>query len=59
MANIDLANPPIGVGPTAAQASGIRSSLSVPTFLIVTPANYAALQSSGTINSNTIYIVKE
>jgi hypothetical protein len=59
MANIDLATPPSGVGPTLVQASGIRASLSIPTFVMLTPANYAALAASGIIDANTVYIVKE
>ena len=59
MANIDLKIPPDGVGPTATQASGIRESLSIPTFVMTTPANYAALAASGIINATTVYIVKE
>ena len=59
MANIDLATPPAGMGPTLIQASGIRTSLGIPAFITITPANYAALVSADATDSNTIYIVQE
>ena len=61
MAYIDLSTPPLtaGTGPTPAQASGVRASLGLPTFVILTPVAYAALVNSGTTNADTIYIIQE
>lgn len=61
MAYIDLSIPPItpGTGPTLTQASGMRVSMGIPTFVVLAPTGYAALVAAGATDSNTIYIVQE
>lgn len=41
MANIDLATPPAGTGPTTTQASGIRTSLGLGTLATGSPGGTA------------------
>ena len=42
MAYIDLSTPPItpGTGPTLTQASGMRVSMGIPTFVVLAPTGY-------------------